>query len=51
MGAAFDLLGVCDTCVSGYLGGTCVPGKLVSGYLGGTCVPVKLVPGWYLCVW
>ena len=32
--AAFYLLGVCDTCVSGYLVGTCVPGKLVGGYLG-----------------
>ena len=34
MGAAFYLLGVCDTCVSGYLGGTYVSGKLVGGYLG-----------------
>ena len=48
MGAAFYLMSVCDTCVSGYLGacGTCVPGKLVSGYLGGTYVSGKLVGGY-----
>ena len=46
MGAAFYLLGVCDTCVSGYLVGTCVPGKLVSGYLDGTYVSGKLVGGY-----
>ena len=43
MGAAFYLLGVCDTCVSGYLGAS---GTCVSGYLGATCVSGKLVGGY-----